>query len=256
MTSDQQGAPVPPSSGPGGPGAPKSSGGSRWPLVAAGAAALALVLGLLATALSLRALDQANDARDIARAAGAGRPLDPPPGPGEPTNEPTTPAPEQTGAESPSGPTPGGSGEPSLDQRTRYTDKYVGEELTLRAGCDSYVDIDLDKPEVRVSDGEEIRFTARCGGNSSYFNLTRGTKGSQVDSASLGAADCNDRIDKGPIGPDINVPARKGVAICIKTSLGDAQERGDTWKMALLRVTDVGDDGTVVVTVRAWDIPL
>ncbi|MEU4645127.1 hypothetical protein [Micromonospora sp. NPDC023814] len=251
MTSDQQGAPAPPSSGPGGPAAPKSRGGSRWPLVAAGAAGLALVLGLLATALSLRALDQANDARDIARAAGAGRPLAPTPGPGEPTDAPTAPAPEPSGAEQ----TPG-TPQPSLNQQTRYTDKYVDQRLNLRAACDSSVDIDLDKPEVRVSDGEEVRFTARCGGNSSYFNLTRSTDGTQVDSASLGAADCNDRIEKGAIGPDINVPARKGVAICVRTSLPDAQERGDTWKMALLHVTDVNDDGTVVVTVRAWDIPL
>ncbi|MER7333738.1 MULTISPECIES: hypothetical protein [unclassified Micromonospora] len=255
MTSDQQGTPVPPSSGPGVPGAPRSGGGSRWPLVAVGAAGLALVLGLLATALSLRALDQANDARDIARAAGAGRPLAPTPGPGEPTDAPTTPAPEPSGAEQTPGQTPG-TPQPSLNQQTRYTDKYVDQRLTLRAACDSSVDIDLDKPEVRVSDGEEIRFTARCGGNSSYFNLTRSTDGTQVDSASLGAADCNDRILTGAIGPDINVPARKGVAICVRTSLPDAQERGDTWKMALLHVTDVNDDGTVVVSVRAWDIPL
>ncbi|MDT0532034.1 hypothetical protein RM555_23850 [Micromonospora sp. DSM 115977] len=256
MTSDQQGPTVSPPPGAGGPAAPKPRGGSRWPLVAVGAAALAVVLGLLATVLSLRALDQANDARDIARAAGAGRPVDPPPGTDAPSDASTAATPEPTGAAPPSGPTPDGSTEPSLSPQTAYKEKYVDERLTLRASCDSNLDIDLDKPEVRVSDGEELRFNARCGGNSSYLNLAAGTKGTQVDAATIGAADCNDRIEKGSIGQDFNVPARKGVVLCVKTSLSDAQERGDTWKMALVQVTDVNDDGTVVLTVRAWDIPL
>ncbi|MEV4466547.1 hypothetical protein AB0J51_23355 [Micromonospora echinofusca] len=256
MTSDQQGRPLPPPPGASGPAVPKPRGGGRLPLVAIGAAALAVLLGLLATVLSLRALDQANDARDIARAVGAGRPVDPPPATDAPSEAPTVPTPEPTGAEPPSGPTPDGSTEPSLNPQTAYKEKYVDERLTLRASCDSNLDIDLDKPEVRVSDGEELRFTARCGGNSSYFNLATGTKGSQVDAATLSAADCNERIDKGAIGTDINVPARKGVVMCVKTSLNDAQERGDTWKMALVQVTDVNDDGTVVLTARAWDIPL
>ncbi|MEH1102343.1 hypothetical protein [Micromonospora sp. CPCC 205561] len=256
MTSEQQGRPVPPPPGPIGPAAPKSARGSRWPLVAVGAAALAVVLGLLATVLSLRALDQANDARDIARAAGAGRTAAPPPGTDAPSGAPTAPASEPSGAEPPSGPTPDGSAEPSLNPQTQYKEKYVDERLTLRANCGSDLDIDLDKPEVRVTDGEELRFTARCGGDSSYFNLAAGATGAQVDAVTLGAADCNERIVKGSIGQDINVPARKGVVLCVKTSINEAQERGDTWKMALVQVTDVNDDGTVVLTAKAWDIPL
>ncbi|MGW4501839.1 hypothetical protein ACWENR_24910 [Micromonospora sp. NPDC004336] len=257
MTSDQQGRPASPPPGPGGPAAPKPRGGSRWPLVAVGAAALAVLLGLLATVLSLRALDQANDARDIARAAGAGRGVEGRPGPGEPAGTSTAPAPATTGAEPPPpGPSLSGSAEPSLDPRTEFKEKYVGERLTLRANCGTDLDIDLDKPEVRVSDGEELRFTARCGGNSSYFNLASRARGAQVDAATLGAADCDERIAKGAIGTDINVPARKGVVLCVRTSLTEARERGDTWKMALVEVTDVNDDGTVVLTAKAWDIPL
>ncbi|MBQ1073895.1 hypothetical protein KBX06_12095 [Micromonospora sp. C31] len=255
MSSDQHGAALPPPPKPGSPPPAKPRGGSRWPLVAVGAAALAVVLGLLATVLSLRALDQANDARDIARAAGAGR-VGEPPGTGEPAQTSTPPAPATTGAEPPPEPGTSGSAEPSIDPQTPFKEKYVDERLTLRASCNTNLDIDLDKPEVRVSDGEELRFTARCGGNSSYFNLAPGTKGAQVDAATLSAADCDDRIDKGGIGTDINVPARKSVVLCIRTNLTDARERGDTWKMALVQVTDVNDDGTVVLTAKAWDIPL
>ncbi|MFG2009343.1 hypothetical protein ACGFNF_09755 [Micromonospora sp. NPDC048868] len=256
MTSDQQGAPLPPPPGPGGPAAPKPRGGSRWPQVAVGAAALAVLLGLLATVLSLRALDQANDARDIARAAGAGR-VDERPGSGEPAGTSTAPAPATTGAEPPPPePSLSGSAEPTLDPRAPVKEKYVDERLTLRASCGSDLDIDLDKPEVRVSNGEELRFTSRCGGDSSYFNLASRARGAQVDAATLSAADCDDRIAKGAIGTDINVPARKGVMLCVRTSLSDARERGDTWKMALVQVTDVNDDGTVVLTARAWDIGL
>jgi hypothetical protein len=217
--------------------------------VAVGAAALA-------TVLSLRALDQANDARDIARAAGAGRADERPAGSGEPSETQTAPAPGTTGTEPPPEPSLSASDEPLLNQQTPYKEKYVDERLTLRANCGSDLDIDLDKPEVRVTAGEELRFTARCGGNSSYFNLDAKASGSQVDAASLSPADCNERIMKGSIGPDINVPARKGVVLCVKTSLSDARESGDTWKMARVHVTDVNDDGTVVLTVSAWDIPL
>ncbi|MEW2380010.1 hypothetical protein AB0883_28420 [Micromonospora sp. NPDC047812] len=256
MTSDQQGPPVSPPPGTGGSAAPKPRGGSRLPLVAVGAAALAVILGLLAAVLSLRALDQADDARDIAQAAGAGRTGAPPPGTDAPSEAPTAPASEPSGAEPPTGPTPDGSTEPSLNPQTQYKEKYVDERLTLRASCGSDLDIDLDKPEVRVTDGEELRFTARCGGDSSYFNLAAGARGAQVDAAMLSAVDCNERIVKGSIGQDINVPARKGVVLCVKTALNEAQERGDTWKMALVQVTDVNDDGTVVLTAKAWDIPL
>ncbi|MGC4791558.1 hypothetical protein ACLQ22_27470 [Micromonospora sp. DT178] len=256
MTSDQQGPPLPPPPVPGGPAGPKPRGGSRWPLVAVGAAALAVVLGLLATVLSLRALDQANDARDIAQAAGAGR-VDERPGADEPAETSTAPAPATTGAEPPPPePSLSGGAEPTLDPRTQFKEKYVDERLTLRANCGTDLDIDLDKPEVRVSDGEELRFTARCGGNSSYFNLASRARGAQVDATALSAADCDERIAKGAIGTDINIPARKGVVLCIRTSLTEARERGDTWKMALVQVTDVNDDGTVVLTAKAWDIPL
>ncbi|MEH1013409.1 hypothetical protein V6U90_09880 [Micromonospora sp. CPCC 206060] len=213
-------------------------------------AALAMVLALVSLLVSWRALDQAGVARDIARAGGGAEPSQSPVArtPAaqdaitEPAREPTS------GAE------PGTTVEPSLDLRTRYTAKYEKVTLILRAGCDSSLDIDLDKPEVRVTNGEDLRFSARCGANPSLFALVN-SRGSQADTPLLTPADCNVRIERAPIGPDITVPARKGVVICVKTSLADARQSGDTWKMALVEVTGTSDDGTVTIEVTAWDIP-
>lgn len=242
--------------GPGGPGPGGTPPGpprrSRWPFVAVTLTVLALVVSLVALLVSWRALDQANDARDIAKAGGGGIDVKPTAG------APRTTAPTGGGQPTPDGgqsaANPGSSEEPVLNQQTRYTVRYEKKELVLRLGCDRSFDIDLDKPEVNVDSGEDLKFNARCGGDTSVFELAN-SRGAQADTPTLNAVDCNDRIERAPLGPGATVPARKAVVICVRTSLNSAVERGDTWKMVLLEVTGASSDGTVTVAVTAWDIP-
>lgn len=221
---------------------------SRLSILTVAAALLALILASVALLVSWRALDQANDARDIAKAAGGG-PVPPPSASPEGPNPPPT---DSTSA--PQTPDSTAS-EPELNAQTRYTVKYEKEVLTLRSGCNSSVDIDLDEPRVGVANGEDIEFSSICGADPSNFRLAWGSRGTQADTAALTPNDCADRIRKAPLGSDVAVPARKGAVMCVITSLTEAVKRGEQRKMVLVEVTGTSDDGTVTVSATAWNIP-
>jgi hypothetical protein len=50
-------------------------------------------------------------------------------------------------------------------------------------------------------------------------------------------------------------PVHKGIAICLTTDYAAAKARGDRWRMVLVEVVGIDNDGAVTVQLTAWDIP-
>jgi hypothetical protein len=217
-------------------------------------AAAALLLAVVSAGLSWRALDQANDARDIAAAGAVGaQDAD-----GRAT-QPTATAPQDNGpaTEEPILPedpavTPQ---EPELNEQTEFKVKYSKELLRLRAECSYQMKADLDEPRVGVDSREDLIFNMACGGDTSSLVLADGVVGARVDSSTLTPADCADQIRTGALPPQGPTPARQGVVLCVKTSHAAASEQGITQKMVVLEIRGVAQDGTVTVQATAWDIP-
>ena len=53
----------------------------------------------------------------------------------------------------------------------------------------------------------------------------------------------------------IGIPVRQGTVVCLQTSFSYARSHGDPWRIVLVEVTGVGNDGTVTVQASAWNIP-
>jgi hypothetical protein len=219
---------------------------------------LALVIAFVSVGFAWRAMDQAKDAKTIALAGGRG--------PLGPTSQPTgaaltgTSPTSATTSDSPTGQpvdpavTPG---LPELNERTQYTVKYQKQPLTLRqARCNTDVYVDLDEPRVGVGrDQGDLAQALDCSGQSLSFQLGEGAQGSQSDTPGLTPQDCAERIRTSPLPADSSVPVRKGVVLCVITSLASAQSRGDTQKMVVVEVSGISDDKAVSVLVTAWSIP-
>lgn len=227
-------------------------------LLAMSIAALALVIAFVSAGFAWRAMDQAKDAKTIALAGGRG--------PLGPTSQATGSAPPGTSPTSaatsdpPTGPpvdTTVTPGLPELNERTQYTVKYQKQPLIVRqARCNADVYVDLDEPRVGVGrDQADLVQALDCGAQSLSFQLGGGAQGSQSDTPGLTPQDCAERIRTAPLPADSAVPVRKGVVVCVITSLVSAQSRGDTQKMVLVEVGGVSDDKAVSVLVTAWNIP-
>lgn len=241
------------------PAAPAPARRSRGALFAIGVAALALLLAVISLVVAWRAVDQAGDAKQFALAGGTAAAADP--ATEAPAPPPTTEAaPPPTGSEPtdlPSPPDPSSTAEPApLDERTVYTAKYERQTLTLRAGCNDSMYIDLDEPRANVPNTDyDLGFTRRCLGDTSNLSLGEGVEASESGSPQMTPHDCAERIRTAPIGTDAGVPVRKGVVLCLTTSLGKAREKGDSQRMVRLEITGVADDGTVTLQSTAWNIP-
>jgi hypothetical protein len=227
--------------------------GKRLPygVTALAVAGLALLLAFASLAFAWRAIDQANDARQIAL-AGRGEPDAPSTvGAQAPQSEPA--AVESTDPVEPT--EPAGTGEPApLDERTVYTSKYEKQILTLKAsGCNRPMYADLDEPRANVgAGGYDLALHAGCA--SSYLALGDGVAGSESASVASTPQDCAEQIRTAPLG-EATVPVRKGVVLCLTTSFAAANERGDDQRMVLVEITGVADDEAVTLKTTAWNIP-
>lgn len=239
------------------PAAPTPARRSRGSLLALGVAALALLVATVSLLVAWRAVDQAGDARQFALSGGAASDVA---GPATQAPAPTTGAPPQTEApttDSPSVPDPTSTAEPApLDERTAYKVKYERQVLTLKAGCNDSMYIDLDEPRANVEYNDyDLGFTRRCQGGTSNLSLGEGGEGSESGNPQMTPHECAERIRTAPIGTDAQVPVRKGVVLCLTTSLASARAKGDSQRMVRLEITGAADDGTVTLLSTAWDIP-
>jgi hypothetical protein len=241
-----------------GPGSQGASVGarvrkSRRGLLTLSVAVLALLVAVASAALSWRALDQANDARDIANAKG-GVPVGP--ASAQPTGVSTpNPSPEPPATADVPTPPPAEGEAPVLDAQTQYGVKYTNQSMTIPAGCNDNVYIDLDEPRVGVDPGDaDVQYYDPCGNDPATLDLSDQVRGSEAPTTTVTPIECADRIRTSPLGQG-KQPVRTGRVFCIMTSLGAAKSRGDTWKMVVLSVVATGQDGTVSVKASAWDIP-
>jgi hypothetical protein len=229
--------------------------GSRRGTIAVGVALLALIVSLASAVFAWRAIDQANDARDMALAGGGRSSPGTDPAGGGVTTAPTTDAGPAATTKAPAADPNATPAAPVLNEQTKYRVKYTKRAMNLQTRCGSDLYIDLDEPRVRVDASvAELSFSMPCGTDPAYFKLT-GAEGSAVESPKITPSDCNDKIQLSPVGDDVQLPARQGRVLCVKTSLGRADAAGDTWKMVVVEVTATGEDGVVSIEASAWDIP-
>jgi hypothetical protein len=226
---------------------------SKLGLVTVCVAVLALIVALASAALSWRALDQANDARDIAKAGQGGVPA------GAASGQPvvaSTLEPSAAGTPTVDVPTEPAEGEPPvLNAQTQYGVKYANQSMTIPAGCGDYINIDLDEPRVSVDQGDaDVQYLDPCGNDPGTLALSDDVQGSEAPATTVTPIECADRIRASPLGQG-KQPVRTGRVFCITTSLGAAKSRGDTWKMVVLSIVATGKDGTVSIKASAWNIP-
>jgi hypothetical protein len=210
-------------------------------------ALLAMLISAGAALLSWRALDQANDAREIALGRGGATP---------------GPAPEPTAA-----PPPSPSGDPALPSASSsqlvitkesvFDPKYGATEMQVLTSCTTRY-LDLDTPQVDVT-AETFDLAQRgpCGGGGGItYQGGDGVRIAEVSNAGTTPKECYDRINLGAAPPGERIAVRQGLILCVWTSVDAAKDRGDRSQMVVLKVDSVAGNDTVTTTLKAWRIPL
>ena len=92
--------------------------------------------------------------------------------------------------------------------------------------------------------------------NGEYFRFDDKVKVVTMSGPDVQPNDCATRFDTArlPAGAQINV-RNDDVTLCINTSFSEAQRQGIKWKIVVLHVTGVSADGTVNVSLKAWNVP-
>ncbi|MDG4830324.1 hypothetical protein O7627_13550 [Solwaraspora sp. WMMD1047] len=211
---------------------------------------MALLIAFGSAVFAWRAIDQAEDAKEIAL---AGRGDEPQLERRAPTNPTDLTESTDSSAGNLGGPTASGQ-PPRLDERTVYNIKYEDQTLTLKATETESMELDLDEPRANVRDEADIRLEVEYGTAQRYLELVEDVQGSEGAGPGSTPYDCAEKIRTAPLGSS-RVPVKQGVVICVMTSFSAAQKRGDPQRMVRLEVTGVGADQAVTVKVSAWDIP-
>ncbi|MFJ6198150.1 hypothetical protein [Micromonospora sp. NPDC092111] len=215
-------------------------------------AVLALLLAFGSTLFAWRAVDQAKDAKSIAL-----RDRTPDAAPTAPVT--TVPGAAESPSDPPSAPgdvsrSPGDA--PLLTEQTVYEPKYEKQPLVLKSTCSYPMYADLDEPRAKTENADtEIRFNAGCGNEPASFRLLDGVEGSEAARPGMTPKECAEKIRSAPVGLNAPIPVRKGTAACVTTDYSAARARGEQWRMILVYVVGVANDGAATVEVSAWNIP-
>ncbi|WP_157241027.1 hypothetical protein [Catenuloplanes japonicus] len=222
--------------------------------------AVALLVSLASLVGTVRALDQANYARTLAHTAQSGQISASAPPPATRPGDTAGPDPSAPATTNPAPPIePPSTAAPSLNPETRYNIKYEKEILDLQwpGGCASEAYVDLDEPRVivRQSPGADLKLS-RCGNAPTpYFKLQGDSQAALLSSAGATPQECAERIQKGPVLPESEIPARQGQIFCLLTGFAAAQQTGDTRKMVRAEITSVATNERISIEVTAWIIP-
>lgn len=222
-------------------------------LLVPGAAVLAVLLSLAAVALAWRARSRATEALDKASS------LTVVPPPAQVAGEPPTTGPATEPAiDDTSESAPDDTSAPVLNAQTKFTVKYAGKKLSISTSeCAAPVKIDLDEPRVGVDDTtKDIWIGPHCNAASLTLSLNTGVDGSKAGSPDVQPAECANLIQLSPLPQDSAQPLRTGQVYCLNTSRDAAKVTANSWKMVVLEVTAIAQDGTVTFNASAWDIPL
>lgn len=143
-----------------------------------------------------------------------------------------------------------------LTEQTVYEPKYQKQPMVLQAACGRTMYADLDEPRAQNDEEQaEISLSISCSANLPVIRLMDGVEGSEDARPGMTPKECADKIRSALVGRDAPIPVRKGTALCITTSYHDARERRDQWRMILMQVVGVSNDGATTVELSAWNIP-
>jgi hypothetical protein len=136
--------------------------------------------------------------------------------------------------------------------------KYASKKLRIAtSNCRDQTKIDLDEPRVGVDDtSKDVWLTPPCAGTGLTLSLNAGVDGSRANSPDVQPSECANLIQLSPLPQDSAQPLRTGQVYCLNTSRDAAKVTANTWKMVVLEVTAIAQDGTVTFNASAWDIPL
>lgn len=215
-------------------------------------APLALVVSVISLGVSVTALlhsPSGTQSPTSANAATVTAPTVPPAS----TVSPTVTAPT-AGSLSPS--TRGTLTESSPGPTASYRPAYARQTLTLRPGdgCNKSRLVDLDEPAVGVADNAaDFRYRWSCArGTPGSLDFTdarlAGVRGSDAT-----PQDCATAIRTAPV--NTRVTPSQDLALCAVTNGTGTPGKPKRAKIALVVVNTVGADSSVVLTVRAWEIP-
>lgn len=236
MTMGPGGAPY------GGPQVARQAG--RLPLLLSG---LALLTALLAAGVSLVALARSGEpaGRSVAGATST------------PTVEPVTEPPPTDGTEQSTDPTattdpspePTSEATDGPDPRGVYSAAYQQEKLRLQPSQQRRIDLDL--PTANAGSGASDLLYSGFAPN--YKLLFGEVSLAEIKSPNPTANDCAVELRRAPI--DAAVAPSKGKLLCVLTSAERASDQGIPQKVVLMRVDAIAADGTLNLTVSAWNVP-
>jgi hypothetical protein len=227
------------------PGAPPPTlerSANRLPMLLA---SLALILAVVAAGVSLFALSRTGTPAAAAAAAatptaaatdaaGAATPTDALPSDATATTEPS--------AESTSEPTDG------PDPAGIYTVAYTAEPMRLQPSV-RYVDLDAPSGNA-ISSAAELVYGGLPPETKMQF---RDVALASVNSPSATANDCVEQLRRAPV--DLIFTPSKGQLVCVLTDRELADNQGIRQKVVLVKVDSLGADGTLNLTLTAWNVP-
>lgn len=225
------------------------------PLFLALVAAIGLVgvLSVAALGVGAVAIASANEAKELAaRPAPASAPQSQsqPPPTADPGPEPSDlpPPPEQTGTPNDLPSVDPGELEPSANFRLHYGD----QKLRVQASCGENRNIDLDEPRVAPDTGADFTYYG-CSPGSLELRFGSGLRVSQLAATKATANECAEAI-RSAAGNNEMAPAQN-LTLCILTEKGAATDQGIPQKIVLLRIDSMAKDGTLNISVTAWNVP-
>jgi len=217
---------------------------------------VAVLVSLISAVIAIYAVGVANDAKRTAASASARQPA--PAANGNPGGT-TQAAPAATtprAATTTAGPRPTTSpGE--LDPKAVFTESWSPSSVNLEihppSGSGSR-NIDLDKPEVGAAgDTADMELYVY---NGEFFRFDEKVKVVTMNSPDVQPNDCATKFDTSRLAVDAQINVKtENLTLCINTSFADAQRQGIKWKIVLLHVNNIGADGTVNVSLKAWNVP-
>lgn len=229
-------------------------------------AVAALMVAIPAAALAVYAIGKAGQASEQAREARAqaeslagetGEPDTPGDAQG---NVPTTPAineGDDQPAQSPTEASPDATPPDVLNPQATYTEKYADEVLNPQATEYNSAYVDLDEPRVGGDLSQaDITLNLEFDNSVPYFSFGNDVVAARApDTAELTPQDCRELIRTGPLPDGSEVPAQRGLVLCVATSPEGAAAQGITQKIVVLHVTALADGARATVHLDAWEIP-
>lgn len=211
-------------------------------------AAGALVVAVLATVLSIAALADRPSSTTVAapQSTAAGR-----------TSEPAASATRTSGSAD-------NTTEPSSKDTDRvvpeanFTLAYQSSPLTVRPpldGCGSPRFVDVDEPRAGAAEAfSELSYGVSCGNAAkAQIDILDDDVPISLASPTDDARDCAESIRNGPVNEPL-VPSAP-MSLCLLTSPDTARNEGITRKVVLIVIDDIKQDGTMSLSLTAWNVP-